>query len=493
MTQPNNNDGLVGVDPDDREAALSDEPAELTKRFSIGSFDNYVDLETLSSAGNSPINAEPSVDSPSPPPHEPSPILKPAQPRGAQLSKKRIIFIRHAQSTWNAAAEHSQVTKVSALTKGIFEAVSNKSKVTDGGKYIDAPLSNLGILQSMDLNRFIQLQYFQHSIKEMLGPQTKGAPTIPSPDVSPHKDRFRDNSPRRNSQNECVETEVSSLPFGSPIRRAFQKLHEMTSNTSNQRLNTFVKDSIDVESGVEQNEHRIKARDKMIEQDLLSLMGTDHSSCVVTSNLRRAIDTAIIGLSIRWQTFPLENMYILSALQEFGKGPDCYSKTDAQDIPKISQLTQQNKWINLESLQNFYQNRMDSTMNYGPKKDDNVSRFDRMLEFCRYAFNKQESTIIVVGHSIWFQRFCKIFLLQNKTKQGHTNSNKGRILNSAKKNHISISSKIYNAGCVGFDLCRIIKNDTDYYGIDARTMTVNYRGFEKTDKFTTKMSNMMGK
>ena len=126
---------------------------------------------------------------------------------------------------------------------------------------------------------------------------------------------------------------------------------------------------------------------------------------------------------------------------------------------------------------------MDSSMNYGPKKDDNISRFDRMLEFCRYAFSKDEATIIVIGHSIWFQRFAKIFLLNKKANK----------LNNAKKSHISISSKIYNAGCVGFDLCRIIKSDTDYYGIDARTMTVNYKGFEKANKITAKMANSMAK
>merc|ERR1719204_318882 len=132
----------------------------------------------------------------------------------------------------------------------------------------------------------------------------------------------------------------------------------------------------------------------MIEQDLQCLRGVDHSSCVLTSNLRRAIDTAIIGLSVRWQTFPLENMYILSALQEFGKGPDCHSMTAAKDIPKISLFTQKNKWIRIEELRNFYKNRIDSSMNYGPKKEENCSRFDRMLEFCRYVFDRKETTVI---------------------------------------------------------------------------------------------------
>ena len=397
------------------------------------------------------------------------------------LTKKRIIFIRHSQSTWNHASEKSNVDRMTNVAKGLFESMYNKKDLKDGGKYIDAPLSDLGILQCMDLNRFIQNHYMQNMLLNILK-QTKSFEPAKAKDER-----------KKNDDNHTLSEEFELLPPKSRLRKSFTKLNNLQSMYDRKSGNHFVYNNVNIN-----NENDIDLidddfRDKLTNKDITSLMGINHDSCVLTSNLRRSIDTAIIGLSIRWQTFPLENLYILSCLQEFGKGPDCVSKTSAKDIPKIAQYTQNNKRINLKSLQIFYQTRIDSSMNFGPKKDDNVSRFDRMLEFCRYVFQRQESTIIACGHSIWFQRFAKIFLLQNQTQtnlksQNNTNNANNNDLNNynsnhkKKKNHIAITSKIYNTGIVGFDLCRIIKGSTDYYGIDSRTMTAIYKGFEKMDK-----------
>lgn len=346
------------------------------------------------------------------------------------LSKKRIIFIRHSQSTWNHASEKSNVDRVTTVAKGLFESMYKQKDLKDGGRYIDAPLSDLGILQSMDLNRFLQIHFMQNILKK---------------------------HDKDNINNEC-----------NPI----------------QFENNFVYNNININN--ENNTDLIddEYRNELIKKDIESLLGLNHDSCVLTSNLRRTIDTAIIGLSHRWNTYKLENIYILSCLQEFGKGPDCISRTSPKNIPKIAKYTQTHKRINLKSLENFYQTRLDSSNNFGPKKDDNISRFDRMLEFNRYIFKKHESNIIVIGHSLWFQRFAKIFLLQqnNSNKPSNKKNNESKDKYKKNKDHIAITSKLYNAGIVGFDLCRIIKGSTDYYGIDSRTMCLIYKGFQKMDK-----------
>ena len=61
---------------------------------------------------------------------------------------------------------------------------------------------------------------------------------------------------------------------------------------------------------------------QLIRRDIRTLLGLEQDSMIVTSNLRRAIDTAIMGLFVRLQSFPLESIYIVSSLQEFGMGPD---------------------------------------------------------------------------------------------------------------------------------------------------------------------------
>eukprot|EP01084_Bolivina_argentea_P280664 480014_1 len=362
-------------------------------------------------------------------------------------NKKRIIFIRHSQSTWNEAEKSSFFKTTQSLTGGILELMSydtvQKSltggilesmynTVENGGKYIDAPLSDYGIIQSTDLNTFIQHNYTQYQLKNIL--------------TGFHN---------KNSD------------------KHIQKLQQLSSFNSNNAGNQFA-----FNISIDEN----NTNDKLIEKDILNLIGIhnhNNSSCVLTSNLRRSIDTAILGLSTRWQMFPNQKMYILSCLQEFGKGPDSFCKTKANEVPKISEYTQQNKRINLKSFQNFYSTRIDVSGNNGPKrlpnslkdispKNNDAWRFGKMLEFCRYVFKRKESTIIVVGHSLWFKTFFKVFLSQQNKNDKETS-------------HISSESKMYNGGCVGFDLCQIIKgrNDDYSYSIDARTMVNVYKGFEK--------------
>ena len=69
-----------------------------------------------------------------------------------KLYRKRIIFVRHGKSVWNATeSQRMGVGKMSAMTKGLIESMSKKNNVKHGGKYMDAPLTTEGVLEAIDL------------------------------------------------------------------------------------------------------------------------------------------------------------------------------------------------------------------------------------------------------------------------------------------------------------------------------------------------------
>ena len=313
-----------------------------------------------------------------------------------------IYIVRHGKSVWNkiesGGMSGSKILKTGEALSKGFMEAFKKNKIKNGGNYIDSPLCQAGIYECLDLHNFLKINNDEIEFKQ------------------------------KSDDNDTINySNIYQIPYNDDDKRR--------------------KSTKDIY--------------KMRKYDIKCLLGL-HDSIVYTSNLRRAIDTSIIGLSARFQKLKDEKLKILSCLQEFGKNFDTHTNTKQHCVPQLSEYTSKVKILNTEYLNNFYQNRIDVNLNNGPKNDKNkVSKFNRMLEFNRIVFEQESNTAIVVGHSKWFQQFSKVFLLSND------------------KNHISYHKKLYNCGVIGFNLCKVIKNDIDYYGIDPSSLVIIYKGFNE--------------
>ncbi|ETO01100.1 hypothetical protein RFI_36338, partial [Reticulomyxa filosa] len=235
-----------------------------------------------------------------------------------------IIYIRHAKSTWNDA-EATLQSKVSMFGKGLYEqfraekemdknkshegaaqsATSNSTDVNPSNSttIMDAPLSDEGILQAIDLHYFLMSYRMNTELTasySLLEICKNAGGLINTRHNKTPKEKERGKRKRKSSK----------------VHRRKHKRH------------------------VQLCKKPISFRAVMD-----AILGTDNDSIVLTSNLRSihfffyllqffffysnkrikmkgSIDTAIIGLSSRFCAFPLENLHMLSCLQEFGRNPD---------------------------------------------------------------------------------------------------------------------------------------------------------------------------
>lgn len=190
-----------------------------------------------------------------------------------------------------------------------------------------------------------------------------------------------------------------------------------------------------------------------------------NTSLVVCSNLRRAMETAIIGLTPR-RSFTQERFLIDSSLQEGSRN------IDAQTLS-----TERGKMVpcKMAALSNPQELRaaFDARLNAGNRTSD-VNVYGRMDVFVSRLFggagsesyapasrvgaeNTQLREVLVVGHSGYFRCFFRRFL-------------------PSSSQHLSKMKKMQNCAVVAFDLVR--NESTNEIFIDESTITVLYKGFE---------------
>lgn len=202
------------------------------------------------------------------------------------------------------------------------------------------------------------------------------------------------------------------------------------------------------------------------EADLLRRLRGDEAhaatSLLVSSNLRRAISTMIVGFQDRLKRqHKTDNIVLLPCLQEISRNPDALSIT-----PPLSNVTP--AWTDPKPLISFYENgRIDPTKNSG-NKPIGGNGYQRLQDFCRFVFEDASSkeTIIACGHSLWFRSFFKTFIPKDH-------------------DHIAKRKKLVNGGVVAFTLERTSKGSTStgdkgqdfVYRIDPKHIVVLYGGF----------------
>jgi len=199
------------------------------------------------------------------------------------------------------------------------------------------------------------------------------------------------------------------------------------------------------------------------------MIDSSNNSIVVTSNLRRAISTAVIAL---WDRFGAnkECVHILPCLQELGMNVDTHTPVLETQVPEVSNFEKTSKKLNVQKLTEFYGSRLkvEQAMGSFGKKSLRESGQDtqqRLNFFCDWAFKKNDddgnpyNTIIACGHSHWMRAFFKSFLPKDSQSMAG-------------------KRKLQNCGVVGFRMiCVIGPENQRRYEIIGRSITPIYRGF----------------
>jgi len=223
-------------------------------------------------------------------------------------------------------------------------------------------------------------------------------------------------------------------------------------------VRNFLKQPLEFSTPREQELIRIMLGEEKVakfqeEESSTSTTSSSPSSQLVSSNLRRAISTMVIGFQDRLEEkMPDDSILILPQLQEISRNPDALSITP----PKGKVL---DSWSDRHLVHDILTNQCDTSLHTG-NKEVTSNGLIRMEEFCSVAFEKiDKQHIIVAGHSLWFRSFFRTFLPH-------------------KVDHVSKKKKLVNGGCVGFTLERIETSKGNFkYLVDPRGITVLYGGF----------------
>jgi len=200
-------------------------------------------------------------------------------------------------------------------------------------------------------------------------------------------------------------------------------------------------------------------------EQIMTLRGDifEKETVIVSSNLRRAMATATVGLQGRMNKLG-EQMQIWSCCQEISRNIDTYALAPANGVPDMSDV--QSKGANgVKPV-----SKLDLAKCYDPKgnggnKSLNSNGLKRMQDFCERAFDEEADNIIVGGHSLWFRSFFQTYM---PATSGIT------LCERSKK------KKMKNCAVVAFDLERGTSSEVGVaYRIDPSSMRTLYLDFEK--------------
>lgn len=164
------------------------------------------------------------------------------------------------------------------------------------------------------------------------------------------------------------------------------------------------------------------------------------SSLVVASNLRRTIHTAALSSDIT-------QIRILSCLQEISRGLDSISLLDEWFLNSFPNLPKQYaRGLELD-LQDHHGNK--------PLFGTGV---ERLHDFAQWVFERQEESVTVFGHSLWFRSFFQEFCYES---------------------HRAKRSKIVNCGVISLLFQERIDLNTGkvYYSVPIESITTISGGY----------------
>jgi len=199
------------------------------------------------------------------------------------------------------------------------------------------------------------------------------------------------------------------------------------------------------------------------------------SSTVVSSNLRRAISTAAIGLADRFIATVVKNessnnknkkddILLLPCLQEISRNPDALTILPPRGVAHPT-------WCD-EDISGFIPQTsfggMIDTKYHTGNKSVNSTGLIRLEQFCHDIFDNAKlpkDVIIATGHSLFFRSVFQVYL-----PRGYE--------------HISKKKKLVNGGTVMVTLREATETGSGKkeYMIDERSVVMVYGGFGKHTK-----------
>ena len=185
------------------------------------------------------------------------------------------------------------------------------------------------------------------------------------------------------------------------------------------------------------------------------MLGLRGKSVIVSSNLRRAVNTTAHALWCRLSNAKANDKIIIhSALQEMARNVDTYALACKKgDLVPTQTLAKELGVSGIDEAKLF-----DASSNAGQKKLNRKGR-DSMREFAAWVMNQDADVVIAGGHSIWFREFFKTYLPFDSTCPGK-------------------KKKIVNCGVVSFDLSfGVLPEHGEVYAIE--NVKEIYGGFAK--------------
>mmetsp|Transcript_13533 Transcript_13533/g.32781 ORF Transcript_13533/g.32781 Transcript_13533/m.32781 type:complete len:407 (+) Transcript_13533:174-1394(+) len=191
----------------------------------------------------------------------------------------------------------------------------------------------------------------------------------------------------------------------------------------------------------------------------------DPSSVVCSSNLRRAISTAVVGLADRFVATNKggneERLVLIPSLQEISRNPDALSILPPRGVSSPT-------WCDddVPGLEGAFSGLVNPAFHTGNKSLESDGLL-RMEEFCGNVFDPTKlpkSTVIATGHSLFFRSMFRVYLPRSTE-------------------HVSKEKKLVNGGTVSLTLREAtLGNGRKEYMIDPRSLVVVYGGFGKHKK-----------
>jgi len=141
------------------------------------------------------------------------------------------------------------------------------------------------------------------------------------------------------------------------------------------------------------------------ERALATLRGFGGSAVLVSSNLRRALATAVIGL---WGRLAQgDRLLVLSELQEISRNPDTLALAPPGGVPDLDSLFSQ-------LGPQFHYGVLDGSTHNG-SKPLRGNGLTRLTAFANWVFTRSEDTVVATGHSLYFKHFFNTFLPADAT------------------------------------------------------------------------------
>ena len=396
--------------------------------------------------------------------------------------RKKLIYLRHAQSAWNL---------LKATSKGALGGWS-KLKAQVGTAMVDAKLSKTGRQQSYQLRDWIIRGGHQASLANVPELDLAHVLNWEKPEREPDSDDEEDDDEedQRYADRGAFSSVEAALGSNASAILTFLQKYD---GDAHKHKTAEIEEKILAHCPDLTNEFK-HARETSDGSDVSSIPSlSEHVRTVLNgesaepvtlaaSILSRALLTELIALQPRFSRHPAEKVHLLSALQELGGGVDAKASAQPCGVPVYTAMARgdtedRNSDTNPENFV-LEATRFNTTGNIGGLNGEGsvsqMSTEDRIRHFCDWALVQDTPTLVITGHSSWLRdMFRTILLHEERQKVPRPMMNRAELLLTVDKPKI----KLGNASVLEFDIefwerglsnvyCRIVPRSAQLvYGV----------------------------